>query len=116
MTLDFTKTAHDCQVVKFLAPLVAQHFTYTDRRWTAVSDYTRPGEPAKWAVSRLICDLEEVLPPGKYWERTRRRLTKLQSIEDIRRTLQRLLQVRAAGLDCIQYRDTCPHPRRTLSS
>lgn len=110
MTLDFSKTASDCAVVRALHPMVTQHFDLRWRRLTRKETGYAPMWQKPGAVfQNLLYDLGEFLPAGKYWDRTRRRLGNTQQSYLIRRDLFDYQEALERGNTCL-CGTTCRFP------
>lgn len=112
MTLNWQVTAADCRVSEYLAPLVARHITYHGHgRWAirTDTDYARPWENPGTVLNRLIHDLGDFLPEGKYWDRARYRMRSDQNIYLTRRALKDYLDARERGQNCA-CGDQCRYP------
>lgn len=102
MTLNWSQTAADCRVSEYLAPLVLQHFQLKKGHWSTVPT---SGYPWKWerptsSVTRLLFDLQEFLPAGKFWDRTRYRMGNTGSMNLVKANLVKYLMYREQGMSC----------------
>lgn len=103
VTLNFSKTAADCRVVQALYPMVNVHFEFGPgqqliRRET---DYAPMWQKPGNVLRKLLLDLQDFLPPGPFWERTRRRLGNHQQAYLIRRALFEYSRALRRGETCL---------------
>lgn len=112
MTLRWEKTAADCRVGEYLAPMISHHFTYRQGRWATRddSDYPRPYETTFQALYRLIQDLRDMLPEGRFWDRPRHRMNTSHGVYLTRRLLEAYLSAREFGMSCT-CGDACRYPQ-----
>lgn len=112
MTINWSKTAADCRLSEYLAPLVANHFTLTQGRWQKIesSQYHWKWERPTSGVTRLLFDLQQFLPKGSFWDRSRYRMGNTGSMNLVKAHLVKYLTYRAEGMSCTcGY--TCRYPQ-----
>lgn len=110
MTLDFSRTASRCAVVRALYPMINEHF---DLRWQRLTrretDYAPMWQKPSAVFQNLIFDLRHFLPEGKYWDRTRLRVGSTQQSYLIRRDLFDYAEALERGDTCL-CGTTCRYP------
>lgn len=112
MTLNWHKTASDCQVVLALAPIVSETFTVRpDLAWGTVP--TRTGRSVKVPnseVDNAIYEASQTLPDTPNWRRTRNRVLTRHGLYQIRRDLHNYLSPRSQRYRCLCGTGDCRFP------
>lgn len=102
MTLNWSKTAPDCVVVRELTPYVVRHLVRANGKWSwsENSPLYRPTRKFGHVVDEILAVTFDYLEADKYWDRTRHRLSTTHGIAQIRRLIEQTLDDQVLGFSC----------------